>query len=133
MIKKITDNGTLLAIVGSMEDMPYGNNFITEPALPMQLGIVRTNKGAVQNHIHKIRNRQSKSISNEFHMIVSGKAIVSIFNYSKELITKVTLCPNMFCALFNGGHGYEFIKDDTIMIEVKLGNFDGVEVDKEKF
>ena len=133
MIKKIMDKDTLIAIVGSFEDASYGNNFVTEPGLPMQLGVMRLNKGQVQNHIHKVRNRQMKTISNEFHMVIRGKVFVSLFDCSKNLITKITLIPGMFCMLFNGGHGYEVIKDDTVMIEVKNGSFEGVEIDKEKF
>jgi hypothetical protein len=133
VIKRITDNGNLIAIVGSLEDVPYGNNFITDPESPMQLGIMRNDKGQIANHVHKVRNRQSKSISCEFHMVITGKMILSLFNASKNLITKMTLCPSMFCMLFNGGHGYEIIRDDTVMIEVKLGNYTSVEEDKEKF
>jgi hypothetical protein len=133
LIKKITDKENLIAIVGSLQDIAYGNNFITEPELPMQLGLMRLNKGKIENHIHKIRNRQVKSISNEFHMVITGKAILSLFNASKNLVTKTTLCPGMFCMLFNGGHGYEIIKDDTVIVEVKNGAFTSVDEDKEKF
>jgi hypothetical protein len=133
MIKKVVDQGKLIAIIGSVEDMAIGNNFITDASLPMQLGVLRSDKGKLQNHIHKIRNRQNKSISNEFHMVVKGKVIVSLFNDEKVLVAHNVLCPNMFCLLVNGGHGYEILKDDTIMVEVKNGAFDGVEIDKEKF
>lgn len=134
MIKKIVDNGNLIAIVGSLQDVAHGNTFVTDPELPMQLGIMRNDKGVISNHIHKVRNRQVKSISNEFHMVITGKVILSLFNASKNLITKMTLCPGMFCMLFNGGHGYEIIRDDTIMVEVKLGEYTGnISDDKEKF
>lgn len=133
MIKRIMDGETLVAIIGTFQDVAYGNNFITEPELPMQLGIIRSNKGKVDNHIHKIRNRQVKSISNEFHMIVNGKAIVYLYGYTKNLVHKELLHPGSFCALFNGGHGYEIVKDDTILLEVKNGAFSTVEDDKEKF
>jgi hypothetical protein len=133
MIKKVVDQGKLIAIIGAVEDMAKGNNFITDQNLPMQVGVLRSDKGVVQNHIHKIRNRQSKSITNEFHMVVKGKVLVSLFNEDKLLVARSVLCPNMFCLLINGGHGYEILKDDTIMVEVKNGSFDGVEIDKEKF
>ena len=124
---------TLIAIVGSLEDAAWGNNFITENELPMQIGIMRKNKVNTDNHVHKMRDRKIKSISNEFHFIVRGKARVSLFGLKKKLITKIMLCPNMFCALFNGGHGYELVKDDTLMIEVKNGEFsEDLTLDKEK-
>lgn len=131
MIKKIVDNGILIAIVGSLQDMAYGNNFITEPELPMQIGVMRFNKCKINNHVHKVRNRQTKSISNEFHMVVEGKAILSLFNPNKNLVTKMTLNSGMFCALYNGGHGYEIIRDNTVIVEVKAGNYTNRDDDKE--
>jgi hypothetical protein len=134
VIKRIMDGQMLIAIVGDFQDAGRGNNFVTENELPMQLGIMRKNKEYVANHIHKIRNRQAKSISNEFHYVVRGKVLVSLFGYQKNLITKIMLTPEMFCMLFNGGHGFEIIKDDTIMFEVKNGSFSGeIMDDKEKF
>lgn len=132
MLKTVTDNGTLIALVGSFEDSAWGNNFLTQNELPMQLGVMRVNKQQVQDHIHKIRNRQVKSISNEFHYVVRGKVLVRLFNYEKKLIEKIMLCPNMFCLLFNGGHGFEIIKDDTLILEIKNGSFTTVAEDKEK-
>jgi len=133
MIKNILDNKELIAIIGNVEDMPKGNNFITDSNLPMQVGIMRNDKVRLQNHIHKVRNRQFKSISNEFHMVVRGKVQVSLFNDEKKMVHRSVLCPNMFCLLINGGHGYEILKDDTIMVEVKSGSFTTIEEDKEKF
>ncbi len=131
MIKRINDKGMLIAIVGSLQDIAHGNNFVTEPELPMQLGIMRVDKCKIPNHIHKVRNRQVKSISNEFHFVVQGKAMLSLFDYNKNLVTKIMLYPSMFCMLFNGGHGYEIIKDDTIILECKLGSYTTKEDDKE--
>lgn len=133
MLKKITDGKTLIALIGSFEDLGKGNHFLTENELPMQVGVLKSDKAKVANHIHKIRNRQTKSISNEFHLVVKGKVEISLYNYAKKLIQKVMLVPNMFCLLVNGGHGFEIVKDDTIMVEVKAGEFTSVTDDKEKF
>ena len=133
MIKRIVDGDTLIAIVGSLEDAAWGNKFVTENELPMQMGIMRLNKSEIQNHVHKIRNRQLKTISNEFHMVIRGRAMLRLFNKEKELVAKQMLCPNMFCILYSGGHGYEIIRDDTLMVEVKLGAYSSVDDDKEKF
>jgi hypothetical protein len=133
LIKRIVDGDTLIAIVGSLEDAAWGNKFVTENELPMQMGIMRLNKSEIQNHVHKIRNRQLKTISNEFHMVIRGRAMLRLFNKEKELVAKQMLCPNMFCILYSGGHGYEIIRDDTLMVEVKLGAYSSVDDDKEKF
>jgi hypothetical protein len=131
MIKRIMDGQILIAIVGDFKDAVYGNHFITENELPMQLGIIRKDKDKIPNHIHKIRNRQVKSISNEFHYVFRGKILASLFGSGKNLIAKIILNPGMFCALYNGGHGFKIIKDDTIMLEVKMGNYTTKEEDKE--
>ena len=127
------DGKTLIAIVGTIGDAKWGNDFITESELPMQIGIMRKNKEVIQSHIHKIRNRQTKSISNEFHYVVRGKVIVSLFGLTKNLLAKIMLCPEQFCVLYNGGHGFEVIEDDTLMLEVKAGAFTSKEEDKEVF
>ena len=38
-----------------------------------------------------------------------------------------------FVCLYDGGHGFEIVKDGTKIIEVKLGKYTSVEDDKEKF
>ena len=133
MYKRIMDGDVLIAIVGSMDDAGWGSTFVTENSLSMQLGVMRKNKGDIQNHIHKVRNRQTKSISTEFHYVVRGKVLVRLYGYQRNLIAKVMLTPQMYCMLFNGGHGFEIVKDDTLMFECKLGNYTNVEEDKEKF
>lgn len=133
MLRKINDGDTLIALVGSFDDLGKGNHFLTESKLPMQIGVLKADKSKVQNHIHKIRKRKVDSISNEFHLVVKGKVEVSLFNYAKQLISKVMLMPNMFCLLVNGGHGFNIVKDDTIMVECKVGEYTTVEDDKEIF
>lgn len=133
MIKRVMDGSTLIAIVGSLQDVEYGTNFVTEPELPMQLGIIRVDEGKIQNHIHKVQDWTMKSIANEFHIVITGKVFVSLFNNSKILVSKIMLVPGMFCMLFNGGHGYDIVEDDTIIIEVKNGFYKDSETDKEKF
>ena len=133
--KKIMDGETLIAIVGSFDDAKWGNTFITNKELPMQIGFLRTNKGdgGVEKHIHKIRNRQVKSITNEYFYMIRGKANVFFYNFNKEIVGKALLTPKMFCCLYNGGHSLEFIKDDSLMVEVKNGAFTDISDDKEKF
>ena len=38
-----------------------------------------------------------------------------------------------FIMLFDGGHGFEVLQNDTVFIEVKNGQFVDTETDKEKF
>ncbi len=131
MIKKIMDGETLIAIVGNFEDAGWGNNFYTDKELNMQLGCLRKNKEKIQSHIHKIRNRQFKSISNEFHMVLRGKVLVTFYNESKKIIDKFMMGTNMFSILYNGGHGFEILKEDTLMVEVKSGEYTSRVDDKE--
>jgi hypothetical protein len=134
MIKKIIDKGTLIAIVGSVDNMPKGNNFITDNDLPMQVGVVHADKAeTLKNHIHKTRDHRYQAISIEYHMVVKGRVRLSLFNDDKTLIKKMILKPNMFSLLIHGGHGYEILEDDTVVVECKLGKFESVESDKVRF
>lgn len=131
LINEVMDGSVLVAIVGSFDDVPWGNKFVSDEKLPMQLGTLRVNRGIINNHLHKEKNIQFKSIACEFHYIVRGKALLNIFNMKGKLMDTMMLLPNMFCMLYNGGHGYEILKNDTLIIETKIGAYDGVQADKE--
>lgn len=130
MLKEITHNRTLIAIVGDLENLKLGNNFITNPELNMQVGVLKENKKVLRTHIHKVRNRNVHSISNEFCYVVRGSIKVKLYDYSKEFIDEVVMPSGTFCVLYNGGHGFEILEDNSLIIEVKAGAFTTVEDDK---
>jgi len=81
-------------------------------------------------HRHKVNIR--KTIKTQEAMIcLTGKAEVSIYNNDRELIETVTLKSGNIIFLYRGYHGLKIVEDNTILYELKAGQFSTVEEDKE--
>jgi len=87
----------------------------------------------MQPHIHKIRNRQSKTKTLEFVVVLVGKMRADYYSLEKVKVGSRMMREGDFVCLYDGGHGFEIVKDGTKLIEVKLGAFTKVEDDKDKF
>ena len=132
-MNKVMYNGNIHAIFGDAYAKDYGTTFIGDSKEMLQFSVLRYKKGKVlQDHIHKVRWRTIER-TQESWVVVRGLAKVSIFDEHKNLIHYQTLGAGGFYISYRGGHGYEILEDETIVIENKLGDFIGVEEDKEKF
>jgi len=132
-MNKVMFCGSIYAIFGDVYQKDFGTTFIGDPEEMIQFSVLRYKRGHVlQSHIHKIRLRTIWR-TQESWVVLRGSAKVSIFDESKRLIHEQTLTAGQFYISYRGGHGYEILEDDTIVIENKLGDFIGVEEDKEKF
>ena len=121
------------AIFGDVNELSKGTAFVGNPEEMIQFSVLRYNKGHIlQNHIHKLRPRGILR-TQESWVVIKGSALVKIFHENKMQIHQQVLTAGQFYISYRGGHGYEILEDDTIVIENKLGDFIGVEEDKEKF
>ena len=133
-MRKITDNGLLIAVTGSMNDIGRGRQFFENGKCPLEWGTCWYNYGEkLQAHIHKARKRIAKHKTIEFILVWQGKIKVNLFNNHKEELGDVIVKAGSFICLYDGGHGFEVLKANTKFIEIKNGAFVGVEEDKEKF
>lgn len=121
------------AIFGDVHALSQGTTFIGAEDERLQFSVLRYDKGKIlQNHIHKYRPRVIEK-TQEAWVVLSGSATAHVFNEEKENIYSEVITAGQFFISYRGGHGYEILSDDTIVIELKLGDFIGVEQDKEKF
>ena len=121
------------AIFGDINDAEEGTTFIDSPKEAIQFAVLRGNKGKVfQNHIHKFRPRVIKR-TQESLFVVRGKVKAIIFDEDKNKIDVQIMVAGQFAIFYRGGHGFEILEDDTVIIENKPGDFIGVDEDKEKF
>jgi len=133
-MRKITDNGTLIAVTGSMNDIARGREFFDNGECPLEWGTFWFNYGGkFQAHIHKARKRIAKHKTIEFVLVWQGKVKVYLFNNNKEQIEDVVVKAGGFICLYDGGHSLDVLKGNTKFIEIKNGAFVGTEEDKEKF
>jgi hypothetical protein len=126
-------NGKVHAIFGDVNKMDDGTTFIGAPGERLQFSVLRHKRGKVfQSHIHKHRPRLIRQ-TQESWVVLKGIVKVFIFDEKKKAIHMQIMLAGQFYVSYMGGHGYEILEDDTIVIENKLGDFIGVDEDKEKF
>ena len=130
----IIHDGKLLAQIVHKRDFPSGMQFWGKDESPLQFGSCVYNKGTeLQPHIHKERKRIKRHRTIEFLYIVKGKIEANFYSPDKELVATRVLREGDCVMLYNGGHGFKVLADNTIFIEVKNGPYISVEADKEKF
>ena len=121
------------AIFGDVSEIGHGTTFYGKSEEMLQFSVLRWKKGTVfQSHIHKHRPRVIER-TQESWIVLKGRVKVFVFNEKKKMIYGQEMTAGQFFISYIGGHGYEILKDETIVIENKLGDFIGVDADKEKF
>ena len=118
---------------GDTNEIDYGTTFYGLPEERLQFSALRYKKGKIfQPHIHKRRSRSIER-TQESWIVLKGEVKVFIFDENKKIIHEQCMTAGQFFISYRGGHGYSIMVDETIVIENKLGDFVGVEADKEKF
>ena len=132
-MNEIILNGNKYAIFGDTNEINYGTTFYGSPEENLQFSALRYKKGKIfQNHIHKYRPRTIER-TQEAWVVLKGKVKVFVSDENKKIIHEQNMTSGQFFISYKGGHGYEILEDETIVVESKLGDFVGVEADKEKF
>lgn len=132
-MKTITYQGQRLAQIISVAECREAFNFFTQPEDALQIGIFRYEKGRqIQNHIHHIFPRTADKTC-EMLYVAAGCMRADIFTNEKELVESTEVGANELIILYDGGHGFEVLEPDTVILEAKNGPYFGVAQDKEKF
>lgn len=133
-MKDIKYGDFLIASIGNISEIQQGKSFSPNPADPLQYGLFRFNEGDTQQrHIHKVRQRMNLHKTLEFIYIVSGVVEAEFYSLDKVLVERIILQENDFAMLYDGGHGFKTLENNTIYFEVKSGPYVNIEVDKDKF
>ncbi len=131
MLKKITHNNELLAIIISNKFNEDGIHFFTPDEFSQQLAFMKHPKGKeIQAHIHNPVPRKVE-YTQEVLFIRKGKVRVDFFDNEKNYLESYILEKNDVILLAHGGHGFEIL-EETEMIEVKQGPYAGNK-DKTRF
>lgn len=127
---EIRDSENLYAIVVRSDQIKEGLNFYTPDSSFVQLGTWKYKGGKILNpHAHRICERVSNR-TQEFVFIKRGMVRMDIYDVSDKRLETVTLRSGDFALIYQGGHGYQILEDDTEVIEVKNGPYPGLEADK---
>ena len=109
-------------------------NFLTDSANPLQLGMNFYKAGEViKAHYHLKRQIETNSIVQEFILIGAGRALLRLYRAEDQSeFTTRQLGTGDMVLLLAGGHGFD-VQDDTKIVEIKLGPYDGKSKDKVVF
>jgi hypothetical protein len=123
----------LLAIlVRANASSPQKYNFLTDSNAPFQLGMNFYKQGEViPPHAHLEREIKT-SLIQEVILIGHGRTRLHLFDDARTKVTDVVLEMGDLVLLVSGGHGFD-IMDDTKILEVKQGPYDGKVKDKVVF
>jgi len=129
-IEKIEHNGKIFALIIRSKLEIDGVNFFTPKDYPFQIGLLKHKKGyEIKPHIHKPSNKIINGVQEVLH-IEYGKVEVYFYSDNGEKIASNILNTGDTILLITGGHGFK-IKEDSKIIEVKQGPYQGFEKDKE--
>ncbi len=113
----------------------YNSNrteFFTPGDYSQQLGIIKYSKGGkIKPHFH---NKVVREVhyTQEVLVIRKGKVQVDLFDHQLKYIVSIILTEGDVILLASGGHGFQMLEDSE-MLEIKQGPYNGVEADKTHF
>ncbi len=131
MLKQITHNDKLLAIIIPKEYKNEGVEFFTPNDFSQQLAFMSHKKGKIIDaHTHNIVAREVK-YTKEVLIIKKGSLRVDFYDDDKNYIESHIIKEGDVILLAYGGHGFEVL-DDCDFIEIKQGPYLG-DRDKVRF
>jgi hypothetical protein len=126
----ISTSDSLLAIIDNIENMKPDLYFYTDPIEPIQVATFQYQTGKeLRAHRHISRPGQNPIRTQEIMIIFSGLVLINIYDEEDKFIESHYLHPGEFFLQFQGGCGYQVIKD-TRMMEIKTGPFYGDDIDR---
>lgn len=133
-VEQVVHNGRAYAIVlrgTASSDEKY--NFLTGPESPLQLGMNFYRAGeTIKAHYHLPRHVETNTI-NEFILIGEGRTTLTLFDADDNSpFREVLLERGDMVLLMAGGHAFQ-VHEDTKIVEVKQGPYDGKAKDKVVF
>ena len=134
-IETVDHGGLAYAMIiraNATSDAKY--NFLTDSANPLQLGMNFYKAGEViRAHYHLKRQIETNSVVQEFLLIGAGRAFLRLYDAADQSeFTGRQLETGDMVLLLAGGHSLD-VQDDTKIVEIKLGPYDGKTKDKVVF
>ncbi len=120
-----------LATTISLEDIDGSRQSLSADSEPLQIGAIRWPLGSlVPPHKHLSEPRNTVS-TQEAWIVITGLIKCRIFDLDNSFVTEVLLSPGSCIVLKNGGHELQCLADQTVMYEIKNGEYFGPARDKE--
>lgn len=121
-----------IAMKIDLGDIKEGLSFFSEDGDFVQVGGWRYNSGKrLLAHNHNFAERKIDR-TQEFIFVLKGSLKAFIYDDNDRPLEELFLTANEGLVCFSGGHGYEILHDDTVVIEVKNGPYLGVDIDRRR-
>ena len=97
----------------------------------LQLAILKMQKGKTfPPHKHIFKPVPNQSMAQESWAVIRGKVKVTFYDLDDEILTTMILGPGDLSITLRGGHTYEILEEDTLVLEYKSGPYYGQASDK---
>ena len=97
----------------------------------LQLAVLKYEKGKTfKPHKHIFKEVPSQSIAQESWAVVNGKVKAIFYDEDDTIIGERILNAGDLSITLFGGHNYEILEDDTLVLEYKTGPYYGQSLDK---
>lgn len=128
----VEHHGQKIAVKLSREDFRAGLSFFTDPTDFIQVGSWRYAAGKeLPAHNHQWVQRSSDR-TQEVVAVLQGRLRVRLYGEDDVFREALEAERGEVVILFSGGHGYDILEEDTIVLEVKNGPYPGAEADRRR-
>lgn len=131
-MKIVEKDGVILAKHITPEDWNDGLSFFSNDSEFIQVGAWKYDAGKeLLAHIHNEVERKITRTCETLY-IVSGAIHAKIYTLQEELVDEFAVNAGDVLILLDSGHGYDILKDNTKVLEIKNGPYLGAEVDRRR-
>lgn len=131
-IEKIKDKDLILAVIIKEGSWDKGLSFVSADSDYQQVGFWNYDKGKVlQAHTHLLSPREVLK-TQEVIVMKQGSMRTDIYGKDEKLLTSLVLKAGDIGIFLEGGHGYEILEDNTLVLEIKNGPYVGADKDRRR-
>lgn len=124
------DPNVLLLSISRKEDISAERKDLSPKSEFLQGSSKLLSKGtSFKPHKHNTLHRETTK-TQEAWVFISGLVRAKFYDVDDSLFLETELSAGDCAVVFNAGHSFEVLEDDTIIYEFKTGPYYGVEADK---
>jgi uncharacterized cupin superfamily protein len=132
-LRIIEHKGERIAIHIESKDIREGLNFYSNPNDFLQVGTWKYKGGLYLGpHAHNKGTNRIIDRTQEVVHVLRGMLRADILTEEGLLLDSIVLQGGDTLVLLSGGHGYETLNEDTMVLEIKNGPYLGPEKDRRK-
>ena len=120
----------LLHLTSTINNLSHGRIDIAPEDEFLQLALLKMPKGKTFKPHKHIIYKKITDIAQESWFVHKGSVKCIFYDLDDTVLTEVILKTGDLSMTFRGGHNYEILEDETLVLEYKTGPYLGIEMDK---